>query len=866
MLKQLLEPRPEVLTGRLQGVIDIERVSDPKRRALEARVRDFFASTYVSGEIRSLVTGLHHRLNSADAETGLFLAEGHKGEGKSHVLLIALHLVNHARELQDWLNANGLRFSPPPKTHVIWRKFTDFPLESLWSVVAEELKIDFPNDRPPSIDQFRATLADRKLVLIFDELESGIRAIGSDALRQQNLNFLQMLSEEANRAGSNIAVVASIYDGGIEPGLTLKRVARVELRFQDTSDRRKILFHRLFARSPLDFSPEIDAVVQSHLNGWRRFGVRVPPDYAEEFRLSFPFLPEVLEVVLERIRTLRGGFQGTRGALGFLAALVRARCESAHLISLADASILDPEMRNWLADLDPAQNLLACAEANLRELRRNPFADQIASAVLLASLAPSPKEPGIMEDELARQIIGPESDYNALCLSLTTFKKYGSFFHERTGSLYFDTKENAHSKVNLRSVSVPDDEAWEKVTFWWANDILRDSDLVVFSDPTLTQQAVESRAYSDIKLVAAPRRLSTAEIHQLYFGLKQRNTVVLIEPRDERVNLRTSDSLLAYAKRWIAADNLSRIAGDTARSTEFSKIGGEDKKNATDYLRKTNFAYVKILRYGASESDCEFQRENLPASATREQIIQHLSRNLYPTALVQEHISDLIPAFIGRKVGQVEADYRNSPGFPVLTTHSVFLEAISSLVEQGSVIGLRHPAGDVCGRRPSLSSDQLAEAVIAEPFEVVTGGPTPSRPQPWPSPTGGSGGGSSPLPDAFPTPEAGIETHSTGFLRARQQVRQEVARLLEDNAGKTALRVRFALTFDERQLDVASLPSFLRGSLTGSGVFAGEASIEFSGAFTKAQVEEMVERLPNYAPGACRVTLQLQAVAEVNYA
>ena len=869
MIKQLLQPRKEVLAGRLHGVIDIERVSDPKKRALEARIKDFFASTYVSGEVRRLVAGLHRRLNTTEAETGLFLAEGHKGEGKSHALLVALHLANHAAELQEWLKANDLTFSLPPDTRVIWRKFTDFPLESLWGVIADELKLEFPKDRPPSITEFRAAIGGRKLVLILDELESGVRAIPNPALQQQNLNFLQMLSEESNRAGSSIALVASIYDGGIEPGLTLKRVARVELRFQDAGDRRKILFHRLFAKSPLDSSPEIDSIIQSYINVWRRFGIVVPPDYADDFRGSYPFMPEVLGVVLERIRTLRGGFQGTRGALGFLAALVRARCENADLISLADASILDQEMRSWLADLDPAQNLLACAEANLRELRKNPFADQIASAVLLASLAPSPKEQGIAENELARQIVGPESDYNAFGLTLTSFKKYGSFFHERGGNLFFDSKENAHSKVNLRSLSVADDEAWEKVASWWATDVLRDSDLVVFSDPALTQQAVENGSYSDIRLVAAPRRLGKEDIRRLYFGLKRRNTVVLIEPRDEKVNLRTNDSLLAYSKRWIAADYLARTAGDTTRSAEFSKIGGEDKRNATDYLKKTNFAYVQILDYGTSDADFKVQRENLPPSATREQIIQHLSRNLYPVALVQEHIAERMTSFIGRKVGQVEADYRNTPGFPVLTSHSVFLEAISALVEQGSVLGLRHPAKDVCGRRPPLTGDQISEAVISEPFEAVVGGAGTATAQSTvraPIATG-KGAGDEGVDvqssgDQTDSDDTGIEPVSTGFLRTRQQIRQEVARLLDNAPGKTAMSVRFALTYDERQMDIASLPAFLRGTLTGSGAFAGEAAIGFTGNFTKAQVEEFVERLPDFTPGACRVTLRLRAAQE----
>jgi predicted AAA+ superfamily ATPase len=114
MLRQLLEPREEVLNGRLQGVIDIERVTDSKRRALEARPRDFLQSTFVSGEIRRLVDSINMRLNSAEAVTGLFLAEGPKGVGKSHVLLIPLHLASSPADCKTWLNENGLTFNAPP--------------------------------------------------------------------------------------------------------------------------------------------------------------------------------------------------------------------------------------------------------------------------------------------------------------------------------------------------------------------------------------------------------------------------------------------------------------------------------------------------------------------------------------------------------------------------------------------------------------------------------------------------------------------------------------------------------------------------------------------------------------------------------
>jgi hypothetical protein len=866
MIKEMLEPKDEVLAGRLQGVIDIERVSDPKKRALEARAKDFLQSTFVSGETRKLVGAINLRLNSAEAETGLFLAEGPKGVGKSHGLLIPLHLCASPTDCQSWLADNNLAFAAPSGTRVLWRKFTDFPLESLWGVIGQELKVDFRPDQPPDINQFRAALNGKKLVLIFDELESGVRSISDNALRQRNLNFLQMLSEESNRAGSNLLLIASVYDGNLEPGLTLKRVPRVELRFQDSTDRRKVLFHRLFKKSPLAPSAEIDAVVQSYLNAWRRFGVDIPPDYGELLRQSFPFTPELLDVALVRIRQSKGGFQGTRGALGFLAALVRSRCESNHLLTMADASLLDPELRSWLADLDPSQNLLACAESNLRELRNNPFADQIAAATLLASLAPGGKGQGVTEDELARQIIGPESDYNAFRISLTNFRKFGSYFHERAGSLFFDTKENAHAKVNLRSLTVSDDEAWEKVVSWWANDVLREPELVVFADPAATQTALDASSQAAVRLVAAPRHLKPEEIHQFYFGLKRRNTIVLIEPRDEKVDLRRNADLLKYAKSWLAADYLSRNAGDAAKSTEFSRIGSDDKRNAVDYLKKTNFQHVQVIKFGSSASDCEFQRENLPPAATREQIAQHLLRTLYPASLLQEHLGGRVAELIGKKVSQVETDYRNTLGFPMLMTHSLFQEAIGALTELGNMMGLKHPAesgGGVCGRRPRLTGDQLGDAIISEPFDVTA---SPSSTQPQTDATSARTSTTSPT-DSSRTPsesatsgQPATDTVATSFLPSRQQIRQEIARLLEQQEGRRIVAVRIALTFDERTLETGSLPSFLRGSLSGPAKFSGESALEFSGVFTKPQVEEMVERLPDFTPGACRVTLAVQTI------
>jgi hypothetical protein len=517
--------------------------------------------------------------------------------------------------------------------------------------------------------------------------------------------------------------------------------------------------------------------------------------------------------------------------------------------------------------LDPSQNLLTCAESNLAELRNNPFANQIASATLLATLAPSAKQTGITEDELARQIINPGADYNAFRISLTNFKKLGSYFHEKSGTLCFDVKENAHAKVNLRALSVSDDEAWEQIIKWWANDVLRDAEMVVFSDPTSAQAALDASSQAAIRLLAAPRRLRPEEIHQLFFGLKRRNTVVLFEPRDEKVDLRRNLDLLKYAKNWLAADYLARGAGDAAKSTEFSRIGTEDKRNAVDYLKKTNFQHIQIVKFGSTPAECEFQTEGLPAAASRDLITQHLSRTLYPASLIQEHLGSRVADLIGKRVCQVEAEYRNTPGFPMLIKDSIFHDAVHGLVAQGTIIGLRHPADNICGRTPNLTADQLGDAVISEPFDVSAAPSTssqsilslnPSRPTTTP-PSGGSTSGTT---TTAATPHPTTNDVGTSFLPSRQLLRQEVARLLGENEDGRIVSVQIALTFDERSVDLSGLPSFLRGSLTGVAAFHGESALQFGGVFTKAQVEDMVERLPDFTPGSCRVKLGIQTEAE----
>jgi hypothetical protein len=156
---------------------------------------------------------------------------------------------------------------------VIPHKFTDFPLYALWNLI---VKGDGKGQERPNLDQVRPAIEGRHIFLILDELEMSIRSVSDKAIQDQNLAFLQMLTEEAERSETrNITIFAGIYNSAQEPGATLKRAPRIDVKFASASDRTRIVMHRLFENSDSVDGKKIEGVLTSYRNDWKRKGLQV---------------------------------------------------------------------------------------------------------------------------------------------------------------------------------------------------------------------------------------------------------------------------------------------------------------------------------------------------------------------------------------------------------------------------------------------------------------------------------------------------------------------------------------------------------------------------------------------------------------
>ncbi|MFQ5659001.1 MAG: hypothetical protein ACE5GZ_01135 [Gammaproteobacteria bacterium] len=851
----------------MDGVIDLERLRSGPVNSLERNAQKFFDLTYPTEDVHAVLRGLIRRFGNETAP-GTVLAQSVKGLGKSHTLLLGYHLFKNPDQARAWTETLGLKWSPPADTEIIVQKFTDqsMPDDALWLLIGQQLGTEWSKDRPPNLDEFRAAMGDKHLVIILDELERGITNISDTARRSQNISFLQMLSEEAGR-DEKVTLFAAIYDGNKEPGSTLKRTPRIELRFRKAEDRAAIVRHRLFSDAESYDRDAARSLIRSYINTWKRFDVETPDAYTERMEATFPFLPDLIDLVFERI-TESGGFQGTRSALGLLGAMLDVSGEGSFLMTAANCQLTDRACADRLQDLDPAGTLINCAISNHRDLENQPCAEGTASAVLLSSLVPGVRI-GLSRDELVRHVAMPGTDPNQFHTGLDAFKKFGTYFHEREGRFFFDLEENEYAKVELDAIKYNDEMARDQIIQIWRQEIFRDThQSVVFQDIERTKAALQDLPKQSPRYILSPRRLSLDERHALYQGMQLRNQILLLEPKNNRVDHLVNPDLIALAKRLKSARQLADSASNTERRGRFERIEREQTQHIQRILKSAGLVYVRIDQWADRPEQTQFEEESLGQASSKEQVQDFLRTQIFPPSLFQEHIRERLQTLIGQRIEQVDRAYRNTLGYPVPLSTAMVSSAIRGLVEDGGrILGLQHPraGGGFCGERVTLSESELNQAVLTHawaanaelPFPPVTPGGVVAPPEMTGEDetvvTGGAGG-----PAAIAQPTVSTDEWATPYCRSLSELRQQVAARLNDVEDAVIRFASFTIFASYKGQDLSALPAAYRGALTGQGDLDLQLDITVPGPMSKADLEQQCEKLPNLAGStyAARVNVE----------
>jgi hypothetical protein len=533
-----------------------------------------------------------------------------------------------------------------------------------------------------------------------------------------------------------------------------------------------------------------------------------------------------------------------------------------------------------LKDLDPSGDLISRARENMEDLKpRAPLSQSLAASVLLHTLTERGSSRGASREDLILDLLSPSTDINAFEQTLMGFQKYASYFHHQEGRYYFDLEENAEAKVEFKSIGYSDDQAREKLYDILKLEIFKETaSATVFTSVEQTQEILNQLDKSRPRYVLAGRRLTQEERHSLYFGMDNRNLILLLEPKDDKFQLAADKDLLKWAKRCLAARALADPTAKSARRDDYERILRGDQGYIVDRIRRAGLIFASWVQYGNTVSEDRVELEPLPADCSKDKVLEKISQEYFDMLRIKEHMEGRLDQIRGRAVKDIESEYRKTLGFPI-PLYILLPKALREMCKDGT-IGIQHSSANFCHIYPSLNEAEFLYAQITAPFEkpptpdpCLKCGSWPCKCKPKGDPRPCQVCGQYPCQCEKPPEDVcslcgndpcNCPKPGTVYLKIPPQLsignlREEAASRLQPYDAAVVTRTIYKIFFQQNKIgDLSVLPAGIRGNLSGQGDITAEISITKFGGFKKAEIEQQIEALPVLSGAEYSVDMTLE--------
>lgn len=382
--RQVLPPHEDVATGNFQAAefaADLFKVSHGAEASKDyAEPVEFFARTYLTSGLRSLIAGAVRRLTGDDNSAPVVNLQTNFGGGKTHSMLSLWHLAAGVpvgqlpQDVQELLADAGYGNVPQPVHRVALvgnhispsgsAKPDGTQVNTLWGELAWQLGgpeafglvAQADADRTPPGEALHTLLAKYSpAVILIDEWVAYARSLlGRDDLAggtfDDQFTFAQSLTEAA-KGTSGVVLAISIPAsesgddsqptagnaeevGGANGLEALKRLQNVVRRVADqwrpasSDEAYHIVRQRLFQTPDAKALAAISATAKSFVELYRRHSDEFPREahensYEDRIKRTYPIHPEVFDRLYEDWSSLER-FQRTRGVLRLMNSVIHA--------------------------------------------------------------------------------------------------------------------------------------------------------------------------------------------------------------------------------------------------------------------------------------------------------------------------------------------------------------------------------------------------------------------------------------------------------------------------------------------------------------------------------------------------------------
>ena len=346
-------PHEDILKGRLTMDVfaaDLWEVSQNRGVDEYRDAETFFKKTYLTQGLKNLLGVVERRIHGKGGDPIIQLQTPFGG-GKTHALIAMYH------KAREW----GAK-------SIVMVGTALSPKETLWGVLENQLTGKIEKCRgqiSPGKEIIRHLLSENQpaIILMDEVLEYATKAsairVGNSDLASQTMAFLHELSEAVSGL-EKICLVVTLpasaiehYGEGAEKlyQMLQKVAGRVEKIYTpvEESEISKIIGRRLFSYIDLESAREIASAFVDYAEKESILPANIQPsEYRQRFVDSYPFMPEVVDVLYQRWGSFHT-FQRTRGVLRLLSLVIYdLKNSDKPYISLADFNLNNQELRQEL--------------------------------------------------------------------------------------------------------------------------------------------------------------------------------------------------------------------------------------------------------------------------------------------------------------------------------------------------------------------------------------------------------------------------------------------------------------------------------------------------------------------------------------
>ncbi len=473
-----LKLREEFRGKRLKGTT-VDFTNTAKTGALDVPATEFLRITYPSFDLLKTIESI------GPGQSRPVVLMGARGQGKSHLLAALYHLCTSSAAGQAWLSEWAERIGP---------EIGKLQLRQNCTVIAESLHLqeykflwDVLFDRHPKGQKYLGKwegMGDKKTdipgyqllaemftehptVLILDEYQTwfeGLTNTKQYPWRNWAFNFIQILSEIAQKHPELLVLVVSVRDGNSDSYQQIHRVNPVLVDFKGPlakRDRRRLLLYRIFENRMQVPNSKIEAAIQRHLGEYFRLA-KVPQQEQDkqlgDFIEAWPFAPHLLQLLDDQV-LIATDAQETRDLIKILVDLFKTVEETQPIITAADfsltneqsgvASLLDSVANQLHKDLreKATRNLEAVRNALPNAAKEVPHLGEIVSSLWLRSLTVDKlvgAEPSDLQIDITRNRAIDDNQFQA---ELATIEENSFNIHRIGTRLVFKNEENPQAKL-----------------------------------------------------------------------------------------------------------------------------------------------------------------------------------------------------------------------------------------------------------------------------------------------------------------------------------------------------------------------------------------------------------------------------------